>query len=732
MRGRRGSRHGIFLTDDGTRLTDRDDTLQEQHDDIHSSYILYADSGFKKTIYDSYGHVMVRRNPDGECDYEYQKGNESSYGSLCVGYHANDAGLSMSETIDYDNGTGRISNHSVCIGTTRFEVSLNYADCSLTIRTDDKDDPERTIRYGKDSRLDAYSDGVSITWRCTYDSYGRGRSVGSSGTRPDGSMMPAAIQEDIGYEGGPGSLPTEHVSTAFTSTRTTLSRRQSFSYESGTGRILHVRQEDTDSSGDVDVTDVDYEYDHLGRLKRDGDAQYVYEYARMSEMTSKTRGHISLGYDTKGRLSTMTGDYNARLEYDVLGNLVSLTGPDHRLSMTYSRGHLLRTFRDDAEGITYSLYYTPDDILARISSEKYGSTDFLYEGNALIGMNLPDHVMLRFSYTQAGRPGAMRFFDGRDWHDLQYVLDALGDVIAIIDDEGDVICQYVYDSWGNLLASDFNPDNKKGGEFARRVMELNPIRYRGYLYVREIGMYYLISRFYHPTIMSFITPDDYTYIDPDEPEGNHVYCYCGYDPVNLIDPSGNSVSVALMIVSALIGAAVSGAFAAMNEVRQNDWDIEKWDWKKISLSSVIGGVSGALSALTGGMKFSNEVVKCLISCALGGISNFALDYFDGDINNILDGSMSLIKGVLSGLIMFGIGKIMNYVAKSVVTYLTLQNSSLTSRMLSSALTVNLSFKGNISKRFFAGMLDAFNEEFDETALGTMISDIISELLGEIM
>ncbi len=47
---------------------------------------------------------------------------------------------------------------------------------------------------------------------------------------------------------------------------------------------------------------------------------------------------------------------------------------------------------------------------------------------------------------------------------------------------------YYYDAWGKILAST--------GELA----ELNPLRYRGYVYDQETGFYYLQSRYYDPII----------------------------------------------------------------------------------------------------------------------------------------------------------------------------------------------------------------------------------------
>ena len=56
---------------------------------------------------------------------------------------------------------------------------------------------------------------------------------------------------------------------------------------------------------------------------------------------------------------------------------------------------------------------------------------------------------------------------------------------------------YYYDVWGKILAST--------GE----LTELNPLRYRSYVYDQETGFYYLQSRYYDPAIGRFLNADVY-------------------------------------------------------------------------------------------------------------------------------------------------------------------------------------------------------------------------------
>ena len=106
-----------------------------------------------------------------------------------------------------------------------------------------------------------------------------------------------------------------------------------------------------------------------------------------------------------------------------------------------------------------------------------------------------------------------------------------GDVIGLFDDDLDVVVEYAYDSWGNLVSMTDNSDDGIGN--------INPFRYRGYYYDSETGMYYLNSRYYHPEIGRFINADGYVQTGQGLLDKN-MFAYCGNNPVNRVDPTGQS------------------------------------------------------------------------------------------------------------------------------------------------------------------------------------------------
>jgi RHS repeat-associated protein len=50
-----------------------------------------------------------------------------------------------------------------------------------------------------------------------------------------------------------------------------------------------------------------------------------------------------------------------------------------------------------------------------------------------------------------------------------------------------------------------------------------PIRYRGYYYDAETGLYYLRARYYDPETGRFISQDDVSYLAPEHLSGLNLY-----------------------------------------------------------------------------------------------------------------------------------------------------------------------------------------------------------------
>ena len=113
-----------------------------------------------------------------------------------------------------------------------------------------------------------------------------------------------------------------------------------------------------------------------------------------------------------------------------------------------------------------------------------------------------------------------------------YIKNAQGDIIAIADISGNPVAKYTYDSWGKLISiKDSNDVDKTTDE--NFIGYINPVRYRGYYYDSETGLYYLNARYYDPEVGRFINADETL------SGGFNLFEYCLNNPILLSDLNGN-------------------------------------------------------------------------------------------------------------------------------------------------------------------------------------------------
>ena len=364
---------------------------------------------------------------------------------------------------------------------------------------------------------------------------------------------------------------------------------------------------------------VEYSYDLLGRLVRENNAYanatITYTYDDNNNLTSKTTYAYTTGTsltngitqaytygDTtfKDRLTSYNGN---NITYDALGNPLSYMGNTLTWEGRELQSYGSLSFKYDMNGLRSSK----------------GSIDYLYSGTTLVEESNSTHTI----YYLYGQSGLIGFeLDGIPYY---YVRNLLGDVTGVIDTSGNLVVQYAYDSWGKVLSTT--------GSMADTVGTLNPIRYRGYYYDVETGLYYLQSRYYDPETGRFISPDEFDYLGVDgTPLSFNLYTYCNNNPVKYSDEAGNfAISGYLTglglstFIGACVGAVSYTAGQAFDYLVTGDFE---WSWGGFTGSTVAGAIMGAINYVAPGMSVAG-------SAALGGaISNLSGMLFE----NIIDGT----------------------------------------------------------------------------------------------
>ena len=237
--------------------------------------------------------------------------------------------------------------------------------------------------------------------------------------------------------------------------------------------------------------------------------------------------------------------------------LTGETSPTLRVEMTAeSEGAEYRCFITDANGdmgstriATVKLdtrdwqmeYNTSGLRTRRISDDKTYS--YIYAGDKLMRMTVGDDI-LDFSYDANGAPLTMTY-NGTVYY---YITNLQGDVMKLERADGGSGAQYAYDAWGNIIA------------IMGTLAELNPLRYRGYVYDQETGFYYLNSRYYDPAVGRFINPDA-AIGQVGNIKGNNMFTYALNNPVMYSDLTGNWPKLST-VLAGVAAVAVTVAVAA--------------------------------------------------------------------------------------------------------------------------------------------------------------------------
>ncbi len=213
-----------------------------------------------------------------------------------------------------------------------------------------------------------------------------------------------------------------------------------------------------------------------------------------------------------------------------------------------------------------------------------------------------------------------------------YIKNMQEDIIGITDSNNNLLCSYLYDSWGNIISIKDNDGNIIND--TSHIGIINPYRYRSYYYDKETKLYYLNSRYYNPEWGRFINADIYVDTKQDINSTN-MYSYTGNNPVNRIDVDGE---LWFQIAGMAAGAAISGGIKAISNVMNGE---------KIYSGVVSAAVGGAYAGLvmTSPIGFTptgliaSTYGSAFIESELSGNS-----IKDTVVNTIVNGTIGVVSG----------------------------------------------------------------------------------------
>ena len=270
-------------------------------------------------------------------------------------------------------------------------------------------------------------------------------------------------------------------------------------------------REDNEAGGYTYV----WTYDDAGNIL--DRKEYVYTTGTLGPVLDT----VTYGYSntTWGDLLTSYGGQS--ITYDTIGNPLSYYN-GNRWTFNWENGRELATMTK--AGVTWTNTYDANGMRTRRTN---GTTyyEYVYDGSTLSQMRFGANV-LDFIYGAEGTPLAV-IYSGSYYY---YVTNAQGDVVALLNSSGNTVVTYTYDAWGNPISTT--------GTMAAILGTLNPLRYRGYVYDTETGLYYLQSRYYDPEIGRWINADSVVAGVGGDVKGYNLFAYCFNNPINMSDSSG--------------------------------------------------------------------------------------------------------------------------------------------------------------------------------------------------
>ena len=443
------------------------------------------------------------------------------------------------------------------------------------------------------------------------------------------------FRKEIGYT---KSRVTSVADFVETETTTTATSNTAYSYDA-LGRIV--------SELDASTTPViykSYKYDMAGRLVRENNSAlnktYTYEYDSVGNVTSKNTHAYTIA-STPGTATTTTNfSYDTThpdrltsfggkaITYDQQGCPLTYDGKTY----TWERGKLTKytisgltlnpgameraitlpttaienwtyTYNGNGQRTQKKYTYIPPSsaIIGDYVSSK--TVDYTYDHSGRLVKERTTTVSknsgtttssIVYLYDDSGIIGMVK--DGAGYY---FHRNIQGDVVGVYNSAGTKLVTFKYDAYGNCTVSGDT-------SFAQNCK----IRYRGYYFDTETGLYWVQTRYYNPEWCRWISPDSLSYLDPETAHGLNLYAYCGNDPVNFTDPSGH---LPFFILTAIIGAAIGvGITAAVDYADNKQFDLH-WGWYLGAglLGALIGaGIGMAVSyAATGTITASFADIK---------------------------------------------------------------------------------------------------------------------------
>ena len=492
--------------------------------------------------YDGNGRLETETDAEGRAKHS----DFDAFGRTTREWHVVD-GTTVKDTQHHYDPLGRLAETSQTVGALRSQVTYNAGSDKPSSQTLAYADSTSRVAFASSTGLEASRDATTsagslsrtvsardsqqrpLSWSfgagrdvsVAYDAVGKLTSQNGLGWGSGGA--------DYVYDAESGRKTSESLSLAFGDTSWT----SSYGY-SDAGRL---------ATATVDGSTTAYGFDLAGNI---------------TTVTPAGAGQVVFSYDEANRLldRRVAGSVETTYTVDTGRGLRIAEGPagdTDQVGYEYDESSRLATYTADLDGDD------TDDVWATYSYDALGqrsrsvvaqgsratTTTWTYDGLMLLSLEATSTEGtttsswgMTYLYDEANAPfaGVYSSSDSSESTLFFMVTTDRGDVVELLDEDGEAFVRYAYDAWGTQTLPGGHESTATASiddTAAARIAERQVLRYAAYCFDEHSGLYYLSQRYYDPATMQFLTKD------PAKDDGEQsAYQYCGGDPISMVDPSG--------------------------------------------------------------------------------------------------------------------------------------------------------------------------------------------------